>query len=862
MSIIRKALLFSIFTLLYINTHSQIKIQHLPFSENDIDSSFLSSSKTRVVKVLNKNWQVFSEKDKHTRTNTSIPCIFTGSDNLIFETTFSLTQEEIDNNILKLCFLGIYNYSEISINNFNIYKKSGSEIPFEIELPKDLLESGNTNIITIKVISYLDTESTIPINKRFLFPQNPAGILRDIYLKIIPTIHISETVLELSFENSLSTAIVNASIGIKNLPYLNSINENSFVSDQIKINIQFKPANFTGNTFNFDFNIPDINQPVLQNNYPLQLQNPTLWFPESPNYYDVEVSLFLGSSLLDVVKKEISFLSLKESNNTLLLNNQSFRIQGITYFLNESELSNTTSYQRLREDLSLIKETGFNAVRFAKSYPHPYAIKLCNKYGLIPLIELPINSIPEKLLDDPDFRIRASSKLKEMIIQYSKISNNIIFGLGSSFLASSTSNLDFIKYLLNNIRDNSFSSYASFIGIPPKDIDELTLLGIELYSEDAERFFTRLENSYFENSLHRIFISEVNYPDYNGSSSGYLTKNSTEAQAKHFEKYIDNSIEKKIGGFILSTFNNYGGDFNSLYGGYSQKRIYNLGIIKEDGGVNSLPFRVVNAKLNNLNNITIPIGSGKDENKLIFILIALALSILMAILINTKKKFREDCSRALFRPYNFFADVRDHRIISGVHTIILMLVEIGSMALLITILLYYLRTNFLFDKIILSFGSKYFTDFIGYLAWNPEKSLIYLSIFMILKIAFLTLAIKIGSFFIKTRVNTLSIFYTVVWSFLPFTLFLPVELILFKVLTSAEVNIYVAIILLLFCLWILQRLVKGIYVIFETRGLIIYFYTFSLILVIAGGILLYFQLTDFTIYHIVNSIKQYTSLSL
>lgn len=854
-----KALFFCIFTLFITNIHSQIKIKHLASDNNEIDSLFFGFSETRIVRILNKEWAAFSEKNDNKKTKTSIPCVFSGSDELIFETNFSLTQDEIENKTIKLCFLGIYNYSEISINNFNIYKKSGSEIPFEIELPKDVLDINNS--IKIKVRADLDKENSIPINQRFLFPKNPTGIVRDVYLKILPKIYISDVDLPISFDNNLNFVSINASFAIKNLITINEILGEEELGSQVKINVRIKPANFNGNTFNYEFLIDNTNAPLINRKQIIQLQNPSLWSPNIPNYYNIEISLLVGSQLIDRIYKEISFSQFREDNENIILNNQSFRFQGTTYYLNEGDLTETTSYKRLYDDLLLIKKTGFNVVRFAKSYPHPYALKICKQIGLIPLVELPLNSIPEALLEDYDFRTRASARFNDMISQYSRFSNNIIYGLGSSYLNSSIINYEFIEFLLNNLENKNIITYASFFGLPKYDVTKLTFIGIEIYSQDTDKFFNQFDNPSLEQIKHKFFISEVNYPDYFGSSTGYLTKNSTEAQAKYFVDVIDESIEKKISGFFINSFYNYSGDYSSLYGGYSDEKFYNLGIIKNESGVNSLPYRAINAKLNQLNSITIPIGGSQDENKLIFILLALVLSILMAVLINIKKKFREDCSRALFKPYNFFADVRDHRIISGVHTIILMIVEIGSMALFVTIILYYLRSNLLFDKLLLSFGYQALIDFISYISWNPEKSLFYLSILMLLKIAILTFIIKIGSLFIKTRIGILSIFYTVVWSFLPFTLLLPVELILYKVLSTTDINIYIVVFIMFFCLWIFQRVVKGIHVIFEIRGIIIYSYALLFFILLAVGITLYFQATNNTIYHIINSVKQYSSLS-
>jgi len=276
--------------------------------------------------------------------------------------------------------------------------------------------------------------------------------------------------------------------------------------------------------------------------------------------------------------------------------------------------------------------------------------------------------------------------------------------------------------------------------------------------------------------------------------------------------------------------------------------------------LNNIAYKVIASKLTTNEKVTIPIGTAKDDSPLSFILFALALAIVLAVLINTKKKFREDCSRALFRPYNFFADIRDHRILSGIHTVIMMLIQAGAGSLLFTILLYFLKSNILVDKILLSFGSAALMKSVSYLAWNPQACFVILFSVFVAKFVLLSLIIKFASFFIKTRVEILSIFYTVTWSFLPFTLLLPVELVLYKVLVAGSVNTAILIFLIIYFLWILQRLLKGIYVIFDVRPGRVYFYSLLVIVLIFGGVILKFQLSHSTLYYISNAIKQYKSM--
>lgn len=854
--ILKTILVFAVL-ILFSNLSAQIKIKSLAIQNNFNDSTFFGDTSKRKNLKLIEGWKVFAENEPAKKNKTNLPAVFEGTNVLTFETTLNFSKNDLTDNVYKLALNGANHSIEILVNNYSVYKIASGEIPFEVELPRDLLKFSSANRITIKVNSKLSSDNTIPTLQRFLFPKNNSGIMREVYLKKIPAVNISDLNFTYKVNDALSNADGSLSITIDNLKLLKKFFQ---TQEQMKLHVALTPKNFSGSGLSFDFPVLANHNDEYRNTFRINISNPVLWSPETPNIYELKAELLYGSQLLDVTEQDVSFYRLKFSPENSSLNNIPFSLKGTTYFINESVNFNTSSNEKIKNDLLLAKNAGFNAVRFSKSYPNPFAIKLCTELGLFALVELPLNSVPEEILQQNEFRLKAANRFKEMIQQYSKYSSSVIFGAGSSYLSNSSITNDFISYLLKNSNGNNQTFYASFIGFQKDEIDGIDIYGSEIFSTDAEQIDAQLEQN-FQNDYGNIFFSEVSYPNYRGSSTGYLVKNSLEAQAKYFESIIDFSHKNKLGGFFLNTLFDYSGDYASLFAGYSDRNLYHLGILTSNPNLNSISYKVVESKLNNHGKATIPIGAAKDENKLIFILIALGLSALMALLINTKRKFREDCSRALLRPYNFYADVRDQRILSGVHAIILMFVEAGSISLLFTISLYYLRTDILFEKILLSFGEGGLIKNISYLAWNPEKCFIYLFVIFLAKVVLLALIIKAASFFIKTRVNFVSIFYTVIWALLPFTILLPFELVFYKVLSAGSFGSAVIIFLSVFGLWILNRILKGIHVIFDIKAFPVYLYSILIFIVAGGGFLLYFQLTNSTLYYIVNSIKQYQLMS-
>ncbi len=847
-------ILFLLINLLPFSISAQIKVKSLPSFPSD--STIKSHHHGKLID-LNKGWKVYLNPDDKNYVKVNIPCTWDGAEALYFENEINLSDDEINNSVIKLLWGGINYSTEIFLNGYNIFKRSIGEIPFEIELPSDLLKPNSPNKIIFRIDNSLDSKKTIPLKQRFLFPQKSMGIYRNIFIKVLPRTHFSQFKINYVLDSNLSSANGEIKVAIENLDMLN---KEMTGKDGVLINLKLIPHNFTGNSFSYDFPLTFSNTKQVEQLLKFNVTNPTLWSNETPNFYKAELSILANKQVIDKVERTLSFFRIENKNQKLFFNNNSFSLKGITYIVNEREIVENGYLEKLRKDFAFIKNTGFNAIRFAKAYPNPDAINLCNQLGLIALVELPLNSVPEELLTDAEFRTRTLSRFNEMIESYRIFSTAIIWGIGSSFLANSTLTEDYISNILTNNNGTGIITYGSFIGIQKEKIDGLDLIGIEIYSTPPDKLIEALEILSDKTNKSNYFLSEVNYPNYYGISGGYLLKNSTEAQAKYYGQIIDITRNNNLAGVFINTLYNYYGDFKSLYGGNEIN--YQLGIFNKTPTSNNLVYKVIDAKLNNKNKVTIPIGNGKDENKLIFILIALGLSILMALLINTSRKFRDECSRAFFRPYNFYSDIRDQRIISGVHTFILLIVESGSISLFFTILFYYLRTNILVEKLLLSFGESSIIKGFSYLAWNPEKGFIIIFLLVILKIVFLSIIIKAASLFIKTKVPLSSIFFMIIWGLLPFTILLPVELILYKILAISTYNSILVIVILLFWLWILQRIFKGIHVLFEVNKLTVYLYGLVIIILLITGAAAYFQLTSYALYYLNNSIKQYSLISL
>ncbi len=842
------------------NSYGQIVFKELPnYKIRTTDSLFFDITPTRKIIPLNGEWQVYSSKDKEVnKVQINVPSEFEGDGVLIFERNFSLTKDEINNFKMKLFFLGLNYTADISINNQIIYRHSGGEFPFSLVLPRDILKVGSGNLLSVKLYYALDSENTIPVKQRFLFPRNFGGIFRDVYIHLIPNISIADANVTYDFDSKRNRVTFKFNTKVENKEFRKF--PDSLVSkDPYKIKItMFAPDGSEYHQtpeekFRIDRNQEKVSSLNLESN------SPTFWSPDDPKSYTAKFELWQGEQLLDVTNKKVHIFDLSFDKNTLTLNKDPFKLNGVTFVPSFYDYGNLVSYNQMERDIKIIKGTGFNVVRFADFVPHPYYLELCERYGLLAFIEIPLNSIPKSLTQNQNFIARSKNYLKNFIKGFKHYSSVAAIGLGGSYLPGVDAHSSFIQSLVNVTNENfNGLTYASFQNANLKKIPGLDFYGVELLNNLPTPIETKeIKKDQQELGNGRIFISSATYIASAGNSDGYVNPHSYEAQAKFFQDVIEYSGKNDLAGYFLNSMFDYRGDFTSIIGGYNKENLYKVGILGEDRETDRLSYKVISAMLHNSENVTIPIGSKKTDAPMIFIVFGIVLAILIGILVNSGRKFREDASRALLRPYNFYADVRDQRIISGYHSTLLLIIISLVSGLLLSNLFYYFKDHVSFERVLLSFGSEKLMQTVSYLAWNPFSAMLWLSAATAVVLIAFILIVQTSSFFVRNKVYLSSSYFTVVWSFLPIVLLIPVGIILYRILDAHVGNLYIFIILILFTIWIFYRLMKGIYVIFDVNPGSVYLYSILFILVFISGIFIYYELKNSVFEYLQLTFNQY-----
>lgn len=852
---------FQLFFILLFSTaiFSQIHFKHYPnYSVTASQIKELESSDHREILMLNGNWTVYAEKDKDkNRASVVIPSVYDGTDELIFEKKFSVSQDQLDRKVWILHFLGINYAADITVNGSVLFRHTGGSFPFAVVLPRDILKVGqNANTLLLHIIPKTDERNTIPLTNSFLSPEELPGIFRDVYIELAPSISVQRYSIQ---QESVSPARARIKItaNIANRYYSKA--DSALSNGSYELRAALIPSNASHGEATNSISVEVKRGKEKDVQLTLDVNSPLLWSPESPAQNKLKIEILQGGVVVDQIVRNVALYSFRPLHDSLLLNNQEYQLRGVTYVASYKTFGNMMAYDQMRQDILLIKETGFNAIRFTKILPHPYLLHLCAEYGLLALVDIPLDGVPPSLLSENLFLNNAKNFVSQFISAYNNYSAIAAVGLGSGYSGNDDNDVYFLTQINDIIRQKSKKlTYASFI--PQTLITDVA--GIDFYgleTNDTEIKALEAVRTLLEGKLGngRVFLTAVSYWTTEENSNGYANPNTYEAQAKYFGDIMEYSEQKHIPGYFFNTMFDYRSDYASVIGKYNANHILPLGLGTEDRSTERTAYKLIYAALHNLQKVTVPIGVKKDKSPFVFIVFGLFLALLIGFLINSGKKFREDALRALVRPYNFFADIRDLRIFSAIHSLILATVVSAVFALLTASYLHFFKQNILLEKVLLSTTYDSLTQIVSYLAWHPSHALFFLTLFFLAFLGVIAAVVKLASLSVMNRVFYSSAFYMVVWACVPVILLTPLGIVLYRILVPQVANWYIYLFSVGYTIWLFSRVLKGTYIIFDTHSTKVYFLGYLLVFIIVGAALGHLQYHYSSVDFLVHAIREF-----
>jgi len=281
---------------------------------------------------------------------------------------------EIQDSQCLLYFEGVNMSMDLYVNGTHAGKHVGGYVGFEIDITKWIKQRAE-NSISIRVDNSYNRD-VIPSQKADFYIYG--GITRDVWLKILPKQHISTvkittpTVTEVKAEAHIKVQLNNIDASSKNIRVKTEIfdPESNKVVDAVTLS--------TDQYFKSDQNLS------------LNVANPKLWSPKSPNLYRVVTSLIKDDVTIDFNEERIGFRWYEfEDYGAFYLNGKRLLLRGTHRHEEHAGYGNAMSNELHKADVQAMKDLGVNFVRLGHYPQDPEVYRSCDELGIIIWDELP-----------------------------------------------------------------------------------------------------------------------------------------------------------------------------------------------------------------------------------------------------------------------------------------------------------------------------------------------------------------------------------------------------------------------------------------------------------------------------------------
>ncbi|MDE3057959.1 MAG: YIP1 family protein, partial [Bacteroidota bacterium] len=812
------------------------------------------TSSTRSIIDLSGQWQYSIDEGKTWR-DVLVPSASNFVSRIIFTRKFEATPQMVGWNSFKLVAFGINYEAEVYINETYVGKHEGGYTSFSMLVPDNVIQVGSENVIRIVVDNHWDARSTLPLRQQIWGWKNYGGIFRDIYLLSTSPLWIDDLMVSTgAVEAKTVQLLVKSTVSARDLSSFDTTALKSS-SPQFFFNVEVYD-DATGALAGKS--LPQAIEPGSNKDVPVSLSVPLtaakLWSPESPSLYDVRATITAASGkstplktkvspnaglvLIDELKTETGIRTVSVSKSSILLKGIPVTLHGVAWIEDSQEHGSALTYEEMEKDIALIKNLGANAVRFAFHPPHPYLLHLCDQYGLLAFEEIPLYETPAAIMSAENYLALAENNLREMIRRDRNHPSVVAWGIGAGF-ESVDPRAGAVIQGLNNVAKGSDYRLTYYIS---KSLDDkknsrlVDIAGVEFPDADVKTFTNDLNLWKREHPDSPVFVGKYGTAVEPQDRNGYSDPMSQQAQARYLMQRFDAIKAAGIAGGFVWTFSDWRGERPIMTVQLPNPFLYTQGIV-ELNREKKIAYDVVRSLYLGEKVTALPIGSYAPSSPVSYVLLGLMLLLIFAWLLNSNRRFRESVNRALLRPYNFFADIRDQRILSNLHTTILALIVAFTLSIVLSSMFFHYRNNEIADYALTNivFSDRLKASLIM-LVWSPLKCIVVGAMGTIAVMCVVTLLIQLFGMFVRTRVHFFHSYSVAVWSTLPMVIFIPLGMILYRVM---QTDMYVVPVLVLFAvivLWIFFRLLKGVSIIYDILPLKMYAVgLFVLVAIVAGG---------------------------
>ncbi|GEA61706.1 beta-galactosidase [Vibrio comitans] len=319
------------------------------------------------------NWQL-QGYDKPIYTNVKYPfpnnppCVPSDNPTGVYRTSFDISEEWLSR-VTRIIFDGVSSAFHLWCNGEWVGYSQDSRLPAEFDLSKYLVEGSNQ--ITVMVFrwsggSYLEDQDMWWLS----------GIFRDVTLLSKPLLSIADVFVTTELDSCYRDAVLSVETKLSGASDGHQVQVQLFDADK---NAVFEPVTeLCGNRW-----IDERGEYDDRTYHQIPVSDPLKWSAEDPNLYTVVVSLLdRDGKFIEAESYKVGFRQIEIKDGLLKLNGKPLLIRGVNRHEHHPERGHAITREDMLQDIKLIKQHNFNAVRTAHYPNHPTWYELCDEYGL------------------------------------------------------------------------------------------------------------------------------------------------------------------------------------------------------------------------------------------------------------------------------------------------------------------------------------------------------------------------------------------------------------------------------------------------------------------------------------------------
>lgn len=338
-----------------------------------------------------------------------------------YSLTFYIDDVWLQQGQTRVIFDGVNSAFHLWCNGRWVGYGQDSRLPSEFDL-SDYLRSGE-NRLAVLVLRWSDGS--------YLEDQDMwrmSGIFRDVSILHKPATQISDLQINTRFNDDFSRAVLETQVRVA-----------GELHDNLRVTVQLwdNKTLIGENTAALGSDIID-ERGAYQDRVTLRLnvKEPALWSAETPNLYRAVAQLHtVDGTLIEAEACDVGFRQVSIENGLLLLNGKPLLIRGTNRHEHHPVNGQVMDEATMVQDIVLMKQNNFNAVRCSHYPNHPLWYTLCDRYGLYVVDEANIEThgmVPmNRLTDDPAWLPAMSQRVTRMVQRDRNHPGIIIWSLGN-----------------------------------------------------------------------------------------------------------------------------------------------------------------------------------------------------------------------------------------------------------------------------------------------------------------------------------------------------------------------------------------------------------------------------------------------